>query len=155
MSAVCTTNYCISTVDSGRPPRAAYINLSNWTDSDNETDKSAIPRTRRRVPVVDGVSCRQMYLRSYKFSTKESVREKTRRCLWKVKEKLGQRKRRKSGDKRNQNRNRNRNRKRKCFIWRKMKKFSCSFVLFRIFRRILTCSASVDVVEQRSGSNGN
>ncbi|CAK9323230.1 unnamed protein product [Citrullus colocynthis] len=154
MTAVCTTKYCISTAGNSRPPRSAYINLYNWTDSDNEIVKSAIPRARRGVSVVDGVSCRQMYLRSYKFSTKkESVPEKTRRCLGKVKEKLGQRKRRRSGEKRNLNRNRKR--KKKCLIWKKMKEFSCSFILFGIFRRILSCAASIDVVEQSSGRNGN
>lgn len=143
MTAVCTSNCCIDTVSGGRPPRAAYINLYKWTDSNGEIVKSAIPRAYRRVPVADGISCRQMYLRSYKFSTKESAREKTRRCLRKVKEKLlGQRKRRRS-------------RKRKCLIWKKMKKFSCSFVLFGIFRRILSCAASIDVVDQRNGRNGN
>ncbi|XP_022145680.1 uncharacterized protein LOC111015072 [Momordica charantia] len=145
MSSLCTASYCIS--DAGRPPRGAYINLHSWTDSDAEIAKSASSRARRRVLVADGVSCRQMYLRSYKFSRKESVPEKTRRCLGRVKEKIGERKRRRGV--------KSRNRKRKCLIWnwRKMKEFSCSCILFGIFRRILSCAASVDVVEHSTGRN--
>ncbi|KAA0044059.1 hypothetical protein IC582_009487 [Cucumis melo] len=162
MSAVCTTKFCISDARSVRTPRAVYINLNNWTDSENEIVKSAVPKVRRRVRVVDGVSCRQMYLRSYKFSRKkESVGEKTKKCLEKVKEKLGQRKRGSLGeDNRNLslNLNLNLNRKRKkrngkCLIWKKMKKFSCSFIMFGIFRRILSCAATIDVVEQSRGRN--
>ncbi|KAE8651018.1 hypothetical protein Csa_001143 [Cucumis sativus] len=62
MSAVCTTKFCISDARSVRTPRAVYINLNNWTESENEIVKSAIPKARRRVQVVDGVSCRQMVL---------------------------------------------------------------------------------------------
>lgn len=123
--------------------------------------KSAIPKARRRVQVVDGVSCRQMYLRSYTFSRKkESVGEKTKKCLEKVKEKLGQRKRRSLGENRNLSLNLNMNlngkrkkRNEKCLIWKKMKKFSCSFIMFGIFRRVLSCAATIDVVEQSCGRN--
>lgn len=40
----------------------------------------------RQPRVVDCISCRQIYLRSYRFSRKETVQEKTKRCLEKVKE---------------------------------------------------------------------
>ncbi|KAG1337949.1 hypothetical protein COCNU_04G002550 [Cocos nucifera] len=83
-------------VDARVPVRATYVNLYRWPESDAEFVKSVtggggvIRRSWARSPaVVDSYSCRQMYLRSYTFSKekkKESVPEKTRRCLVKLKE---------------------------------------------------------------------
>ncbi|KAK6244806.1 hypothetical protein QUC31_011215 [Theobroma cacao] len=87
--------------------------------------------------VVDGISCRQMYLRSYRFSRKETVPEKTVKCFGRVKDKVAHGKRRNSSQKRRI--------RRKCFVWRKVK-----VVFFRFFNRLLSCSASVDVVDQRN-----
>lgn len=94
------------------PVRATYVNLYKWPESDAEFVKSITGKgrsigsgyennyhvdnyvdCRRRKfgastsVVVDSYSCRQMYLRSYKFSKKESVPEKTMRCFAQVKEK--------------------------------------------------------------------
>ncbi|XP_008783615.1 uncharacterized protein LOC103702822 [Phoenix dactylifera] len=98
-------------VDARVPVRATYVNLYRWPESDAEFVKSVagggggggvIRRSWVRSPaVVDSYSCRQMYLRSYTFSKekeKESVPEKTRRCLAKLKERALIYHRRKSSD---------------------------------------------------------
>ncbi|KAF4359293.1 hypothetical protein G4B88_024257 [Cannabis sativa] len=41
-------------------------------------------RALKQPKVVDSVSCRQMFLRSYTFSRKESFSEKTKKCLGRV-----------------------------------------------------------------------
>ncbi|XP_062083508.1 uncharacterized protein LOC133789785 [Humulus lupulus] len=41
-------------------------------------------RALEQPKVVDSVSCRQMFLRSYTFSRKESFSEKTNKCLGRV-----------------------------------------------------------------------
>ncbi|XP_050213290.1 uncharacterized protein LOC126664783 [Mercurialis annua] len=144
MNSVCISNCVNDARDPRMPVRATYVNLKNWPESDVELIKSV-----RRVGqglhghprVVDSISCRQMYLRSYTFSRKESVPEKTKKCLGRVKEKVanhGKRKRKEKGRKMN-----------KCLVLRKMKEFSCN-ALFRIFNRLLSCGASVDVVDHNN-----
>ncbi|KAH1207801.1 hypothetical protein GmHk_15G042809 [Glycine max] len=56
------------------PLRPTFVNLNKWPESE----------------VVDRFSCRQMYLRSYKFSRekKVGVTEKTLKCFDKLKEKV-------------------------------------------------------------------
>ncbi|GLU02426.1 hypothetical protein SLE2022_196770 [Rubroshorea leprosula] len=71
------------------------------------------------VVVVDSISCRQMYLRSYPFSRKESVHEKTKKCFGRLKERL---------------------RRRKCGAVRRAKEVSCATVV-SILRRLLSCTA--------------
>ncbi|XP_074374769.1 uncharacterized protein LOC141715189 [Apium graveolens] len=137
MSSVCISN-CVN--DTRVPVRARYINHYTRPESDAEifkTMKMYKSNQGRRYPqhsqarVVDAVSCRQMYLRSYTFSRKESVPEKTRKCLGKVREKVGV-----SG--------------RPCKLKssgggnkRRAKKFSCTF-LCDIFRKLLTCTTRID-----------
>ncbi|MQL93696.1 hypothetical protein Taro_026344 [Colocasia esculenta] len=90
-------------VDARAPLRATYMNLYRWPESDAEFVKSVSSgeqrrRTQRQYQyqyrshahpmVVDSYSCRQMYLRSYTFSKKETVPERTRKCLGRVKEKV-------------------------------------------------------------------
>ena len=67
--------------------------------------------------------------------------EKTKKCLGRVKEKVTN-----HGKKRiDQIKG---GRKRKCLVFRKVKEVSCS-ALFRIFHRLLSCTATVDVVDQK------
>ncbi|KAH0465082.1 hypothetical protein IEQ34_005185 [Dendrobium chrysotoxum] len=82
--------------------RPACANLYKSAESDAEfvrslitgaaVGSSAINNINRRrlgpnlAPVVDGYSCRQKFLRSYTFSKKETVPEKTAKCFGKVKE---------------------------------------------------------------------
>lgn len=124
------------------PVRATYVNLYKWPESDAEFIKSVhrVAQGFQGQPrVVDSISCRQMYLRSYTFSRKESVPEKTKKCIGRVKEKVANHGKKKKDQK---------GRKRKCLVFRKVKEFSCS-ALFRIFHRLLSCGASVDVVDQK------
>ena len=122
------------------PVRATYVNLYKWPESDAEFVRSRRSAAMHGQPrVVDSISCRQMYLRSYRFSRKETVPEKTVKCFGRVKEKVGAHGKRSSSKKRLI--------RRKCLVWRKVK-----VVLFRFFNRLLSCSASVDVVDQRNVS---
>ncbi|RRT58077.1 hypothetical protein B296_00041090 [Ensete ventricosum] len=103
MSSGC--NSCVCCVDAREPVRASYQLLYKWPDSDVEFVKSMAAgkraargdlhgcgdvkegREQSSCPsVVDSYSCRQLYLRSYTFTKKETVPEKTRRCLSRVKQ---------------------------------------------------------------------
>ncbi|XP_008810509.2 uncharacterized protein LOC103721905 [Phoenix dactylifera] len=178
MSSVCTSS--VGCVDARVPVRATYVNLYKWPESDAEFVKSVAGRSREGSDpshngsvdgrrkwgpsprVVDSYSCRQMYLRSYTFSRKESFPEKTQRCLGKVKEKaavcpfLHQRSdsfgsihssiSHKDDEKRkkNNNNNNNNNKKKGCVAAKKFLNF--------IFRRLLFCTTSVDVADRSSPS---
>ncbi|TKY52851.1 hypothetical protein E2542_SST24373 [Spatholobus suberectus] len=119
MTSVCISNCVNDARDPRVPVRATYVNLYKWPESDAEFVRS-------------------MYLRSYKFSRKETVPEKTQKCFGRVKERVKGRSHVGSG-----------NRRRKCLVWRKMREISCA-ALFRIFHRFLSCGASVDVVDAKS-----
>ncbi|KAM3688994.1 hypothetical protein ACB098_09G012800 [Castanea mollissima] len=148
MSSVCISS-CVSDARDPRVPvRATYVNLYKWPESDAEFVKSvSLERTgghghghghghgQGHPKVVDSISCRQLYLRSYTFSRKETMPEKTQKCFGRVKERMIPGRKRKI-----------RGVKRKCLVLRKVKEFSC-VAFFRIFHRFLSCSASVDVVD--------
>ncbi|KAG0487778.1 hypothetical protein HPP92_006589 [Vanilla planifolia] len=96
MSSVCHSGY--SCIEPGVPVSSKYINIQKWAESDAEFVRSltvngsnCIGNDRRRLwrkpALVDSYSCRQMYVRSYTFSRKETVQEKTVKCLGKVKAK--------------------------------------------------------------------
>ncbi|PIA52929.1 hypothetical protein AQUCO_01000650v1 [Aquilegia coerulea] len=126
------------------PVRANYVNLYRWPESDAEFVRS-VSSSSNRSKVVDSISCRQMYLRSYTFSKKESVPEKTKKCFGRVKVRVAYRHRRR---KRNKGSTNVGGRKKCCIIMKKMKEFSCA-ALLSFFNRLLTCTASVDVLNQR------
>ncbi|XP_039069067.1 uncharacterized protein LOC120215443 [Hibiscus syriacus] len=140
MSSICISN-CLN--DAREPKvrmRATYVNLHKWPELDAEFIRSRGGSSMHCRPPSDGViSCRQMYLRSYRFSRKQTVPQKTVKCFGKVKDKM-------RGRKKNSQRRRLLSR-RKCLVWRKVK-----VVLFRFFNRLLSCSASVDVLDQRTAS---
>ncbi|KAE9619463.1 hypothetical protein Lal_00032277 [Lupinus albus] len=151
MASVCISN-CVN--DARVPVRASYVNIYKWPESDAEfvrsngrngnNDSNSLHALYGHPRVVDSISCRQIYLRSYKFSRKESVPEKTQKCFGKVKEKVGSNS---SHGGRNKRRSRS-SRRRKCMVFRKIKEISCA-ALFRIFHRFLSCAASVDVVDEK------
>ncbi|OIT34993.1 PREDICTED: uncharacterized protein LOC109243951 [Nicotiana attenuata] len=151
---------CISTCvnDIARAPvRATYINLYKWPESDAEFIKSVSKRMNHvnttdgsinhqpKPKVVDSISCRQLYLRSYTFSREENVNEKTvLNCYGRVKD--GVRRKKKARNIAGSNSSggrRSSRRKRKGF--RKAKEISCA-ALASIFRRLLSCTTKVDVV---------
>ncbi|XWS59759.1 hypothetical protein CRYUN_Cryun08bG0149100 [Craigia yunnanensis] len=138
MNSVCISSCLNDARDPRVPVRATYVNLYKWPESDAEFVRSRRSGAMNGQPrVVDSISCRQMYLRSYRFSRKETVTEKTVKCFGRVKEKVEAQGKRKSSQKRRV--------RRKCLVWRKVK-----VVLFRFYNRLLSCSASVDVVDQRN-----
>ncbi|XVF76560.1 hypothetical protein PTKIN_Ptkin13bG0275600 [Pterospermum kingtungense] len=142
MSSVCISSCLNDARDPRVPVRATYVNLYKWPESDAEFVRSRSSGTMHGRPaarVVDSISCRQMYLRSYRFSRKETVPEKTVKCFGRVKEKVG------THGKRSRRSQKIRRIRRKCLVWRKVK-----VVLFGFFNRLLSCSASVDVVDQRN-----
>ncbi|XVF08017.1 hypothetical protein REPUB_Repub06bG0189000 [Reevesia pubescens] len=142
MSSVCISSCLNDGRDPWVPVRATYVNLYKWPESDAEFVRSRSSDSmhgQQHARVVDSISCRQMYLRSYRFTRKETMPEKTVKCFGRVKEKVGAAhgKRKSSSQKRRI--------RRKCLVWRKVK-----VVLFSFFHRLLSCSASVDVVDQRN-----
>ena len=141
MSSVCISNCLNDASDPRVPVRATYVNLYKWPESDAEFVRSVSNNGRkgnsvtsqmhRHPRVVDSISCRQMFLRSYTFSREEeSVPEKSPKCFGRAKKEKAQL------------------RKKQCLAWKKAKENSCS-ALFRIFRRFLSCTASVDVVDEK------
>ncbi|CAI9760722.1 unnamed protein product [Fraxinus pennsylvanica] len=134
MSKICISN-CVK--DARIPVRATYVNLYKWPESDAEFVKSvgAIDvdgGSRLRSRVVDSISCRQMYLRSYTFSRKETVPERTKKCFGRVKERVAGR-----GKKRKFRPRRRRRSRRRRLVVRKVKELSCA-ALRAIFRRLLS-----------------
>lgn len=177
MSSVCKSS--VGCVDARVPVRATYVNLYKWPESDAEFVKSVAGRSRDGSDhshngsveggrkwgpsprVVDSYSCRQMYLRSYTFSKekkKESVPEKTRRCLVKLKEgallSALVYHRRKSSDlidndlSRDRKKSAQRKRKRKkkgCVVAvRKVREVSFS-AFYSVFWRLLSCTTNAGV----------
>ncbi|XP_030452316.1 uncharacterized protein LOC115674124 [Syzygium oleosum] len=144
MTSVCITNCLNDTVcrDPRVPVRATYVNLYKWPESDAEFVRSVTAQGgdqhRYRAKVVDSISCRQIYLRSYPFSKEEDQVSKTK-CFGR------ERKRRDS--KKETTRGRTRGKKR-CMMLRRVRELSWSTVS-RIFHRLLSCSASVDIVDPK------
>lgn len=162
MSSACISN-CVR--DTRAPLRATYVNLYKWPESDAEFMRSmsfssersgggsdASQRPAVTAPrVVDSISCRQMYLRSYPFSREEDDEAAGRGPMCFGGGRRGGRRGRGRGrggggrerDRRKERQNRTR---RPCQVLRKVKDMSLG-ALFRIFHRLLSCSASVDVVD--------
>ncbi|KAK4772864.1 hypothetical protein SAY87_027883 [Trapa incisa] len=143
MSSVCISN-CIR--DTRAPLRATYMNLYKWPESDAEFMRSMSfsgvphhwPGPAGTAPrVVHSISCRQMYLRSYPFSREEDKGGRRAMCFSCCGKQGGRRDRRKEGRRRT---------RRPCQVLRKVTDMSL-VALFRIFHRLLSCSASVDVVD--------
>ncbi|KAJ4831225.1 hypothetical protein Tsubulata_005510 [Turnera subulata] len=150
MSSVCISNCINDARDPRMPVRSTYVNLYKWPPETDAEFIKAVRRVGQGLPghqprVVDSISCRQMYLRSYTFSREEeNVPEKTNKCFGRVKEQkaagdINGKKKRKEKIK---------GRRKKRLVFRKAKEVSCN-ALFRIFRRFLSCAATVDVVDQK------
>ncbi|PWA37376.1 hypothetical protein CTI12_AA591070 [Artemisia annua] len=102
-------------VDDARIPlRATYHNVNKYP----QRDFYMKPR------VVDSVSCRQMFLRSYTFSKKETVLKRTKKCLKRAKKKVVAR----------------RWRKRQCAVVLRRVKTASWTAVSAVFRRFLCCT---------------
>ncbi|KAI3848179.1 hypothetical protein MKX03_022354 [Papaver bracteatum] len=129
------------------------VSLSNNTQ-DQQGGGGGMVMKKGPPRVLDSISCRNMYIRSYKFTTekkKETVPERTKRCFGKVKDKVVLYNKRSSSSSSskggsviaiNGGKKLRRRRRRKCTIVRKVKES-----LFSLFRKLLACSTSVDVVD--------
>ncbi|KAK9280017.1 hypothetical protein L1049_013702 [Liquidambar formosana] len=143
MASTCISS-CVN--DARVPIRATYVNLYKWPESDAEFVRtvgsaSNVRRGGHGHPrVVDSISCRQMYLRSYTFSRKETVPEKTKKCFGRVRERVVHRRNKRT------NTHGHGIGLRKCVVIGKAKEVSCA-ALFSIFRRLLSCTTKVDVVD--------
>lgn len=151
MASTCISS-CVE--DARVPVRATYVNLYKWPESDFEfvrsmSSKSSGDRKDGRSSVyghprvVDSFSCRQMYLRSYTFSREEDYAdEKPVKCLGRSRAKAadGHSKRRKSGGDGGRKKRAGSKKKKK----KKSKSVSCS-ALASIFRRLLSCTTTIDV----------
>ncbi|KAJ0021240.1 hypothetical protein Pint_32289 [Pistacia integerrima] len=144
MAASCMST-CIN--DTMVPLRPTYVSLNKWPESDAAFVRSVSDNYERRgghahARVVDSISCRQMYLRSYTFTREEelTVPEKiSQKCFGGVKEKM-----------KNNRRLIKRSRKGKKYSTKyvvKTKEVSCA-ALLSIFRRLLSCTAKVDVADR-------
>lgn len=158
MASTCIPNW---NDDSWIPVRATYENLYKWPESDAEfvrsvscngratdTDPSTRSFTRSLTTngrldgasyprVVDSMSCRQIYLRSYTFSRKESMPQKARKCACRIRESVSVRGRNKkvSGGGAHGG----------VVVIRRAKEISCA-AMNVVFRRLLSCTTKVDVV---------
>ncbi|KAA8516486.1 hypothetical protein F0562_017008 [Nyssa sinensis] len=136
------TSVCISkSADDARVPvRATYVNLYKWPESDAEFVKTVgmtnvCGRGVGQHPRgVDSISCRQLYLKSYTFSKKETMPERTRKYLGLVRERVnrGRRKREARGD-----------RGRRSIVMRKVKELSFAAMSVN-FQRLLFCTGLPD-----------
>lgn len=141
MTSACISS-CVNDVVGARslPVRATYINLYKWPESDVEFISSRMKSNSNNIyskpKVVDSISCRQLYLRSYTFSREEEcVNDKATitRCYGRGRKKIS---RNLSGG----------GRRRKCNKGlRRAKEISCA-AFASIFRRLLSCTVKVDVV---------
>ncbi|KAI3423619.1 uncharacterized protein J3R85_010813 [Psidium guajava] len=119
-ASTCMTG-CIADGDTPMGPR--YVSLYKGPGPDG--DRLPAARGWRSHPgVADGISCRQMYLRSYTFSRKESVPERTKKCLGRVKKRVSRGK----------------------LVVQRAKEVSYSAFL-AIFHRLLSCAAKIDVAD--------
>uniref|UniRef100_A0A1J3EX10 Uncharacterized protein n=2 Tax=Noccaea caerulescens TaxID=107243 RepID=A0A1J3EX10_NOCCA len=157
MNSVCISSCINDARDTRVPVRATYVNLYKWPESDAEFVRSVrrgggVPAAR----VVDSISCRQMYLRSYTFSREDDDKSKSESekvtstkqasCLGRVKETASLRWGNKEESDVNAERRKRHSRREKMRDRKKKREEACS-VMFRFFRRLLFCAATVDVVD--------
>ncbi|MCD7455177.1 hypothetical protein HAX54_027253 [Datura stramonium] len=134
MASACIST-CVNDVVAARavPIRATYINLYKWPESDAEFIKSVSSRMNHdnniHPKVVDSISCRQLYLKSYTFS-REEERVTSIKCYGR------KTKGRNTGGRR---------RKLRTKGLRSAKEISRA-AFSSIFRRLLSCTVKVDVV---------
>ncbi|CAF2118224.1 hypothetical protein HID58_008141 [Brassica napus] len=151
MNSVCISSCIDDARDTRVPVRTTYVNLYKWPESDAEFVRSVrrgggVPAAR----VVDSISCRQMYLRSYTFSREDedtSLPPATRTsCLGRVKETVSCMRGSKDESDVIVEKAKPRRLRDKRRIRRTKREQACS-VMFRFFRRLLSCAATIDVVD--------
>ncbi|KAJ8560305.1 hypothetical protein K7X08_004363 [Anisodus acutangulus] len=147
MASACISTCVNDIATKAIPVRATYINLYKWPESDAEFIKSVSSRMNHNSThnihpkMVDSISCRQLYLRSYTFSREEEkVNEKTSMKCY------GKKKKGRNNNITGSNINSSGGqRRRKCKGFRRAKEIPCA-AFASIFRRLLSCTIKVDVV---------
>jgi hypothetical protein len=115
---------------------AEFVRIMSFRETDN----------RQQHKEFDGYASKQMFLRSYTFSRKETMPHKTKKCFGKVKEKMSSmvfpKKKKKT--------------KKNASVIRKIRdKIVDSYyaAMAAIFHRLLACTTSVDVRNQSLTEN--
>ncbi|KAK8683547.1 hypothetical protein V6N13_039606 [Hibiscus sabdariffa] len=138
---------CISTSidDTKVAIRPTYAKLYKWPESDAEFVRSLRSNGSSRgghahPTIVDSISCRQMYLRSYTFHRSDDDQNKPEKtkCFGRVRK-----------DKVRSPTSKNKSKtvaKKKCMALRRAKSVSCP-ALFAMFRRLLLCTFKVNVAD--------
>ncbi|EYU36238.1 hypothetical protein ABFS82_14G248500 [Erythranthe guttata] len=150
MASTCISS-CIE--DARVPVRASYVNLYKWPESDYEFVRSMSSKTVRKNTVspghnsvyghprvVDSVSCRQLYLRSYTFSREEDYTHENTAAI----KCLGRRSKDKTAADEHSKNRKSGGRKKRPEVKRSKSVSSCS-ALASIFRRLLSCTTKIDV----------
>ncbi|OMO67621.1 hypothetical protein CCACVL1_20415 [Corchorus capsularis] len=149
MASTCISN-CIN--DTRVPVRPTYVNLYKWPESDAEFVRSLSADSRKsggsgvvggrpHPRVVDSISCRQMYLRSYTFHRNDQRESEKTKCFGRVNNN-----KKEKGAAKSPRRKRNKSKKKKKGVVRRAREVSCA-ALLAMFRRLLSCTTKVDVAD--------
>ncbi|XVF46444.1 hypothetical protein PTKIN_Ptkin03bG0027300 [Pterospermum kingtungense] len=148
MASTCISN-CIN--DTKVPVRPTFVNLYKWPESDAEFVRSLNSGGRRggggggggrgHPTVVDSISCRQMYLRSYKFHRNDDEPAEKTKCFGRVKNNKDQ-KVVKSPTRKKKYSSKTAAKNKKCMGLKRAKQ-----ALLAMFRRMLSCTTKVDVAD--------
>ncbi|KAK8697850.1 hypothetical protein V6N13_113985 [Hibiscus sabdariffa] len=146
MAKTCISN-CINDTRFPLPVRPTYVNLYKWPESDAEFIRSLSSDWRSNggpshPTVVDSISCRQIYLRSYTFHRSNQTEVEKTKCFGRSvdgKKTVAKKKKKKekAGKKTVAKKN-------KCGALTRAKEVSCA-ALLAMFRRLLACTSKVDV----------
>lgn len=142
MNSSCVAG-CLNDAVSQVPLRLSFMSMYQWPDSDAEFVRMLSTREedcpKRKLITYDAYACRQMFLRSYTFSRKETVPQKTKKVVKRAKAVMLKMKRILTL-------------KRIMHLLRKLKaklfKAACDFFA-AIFSCLLACTTSVDVKDQQ------
>lgn len=127
-------------LDAQAPLRFSFLSLYQWPDSDAEFVRIlGMKEDNHKKPMraynESMYACRQMYLRSYTFSKKETVAEKTKKCYEGAKRKM-----------------KSLRPKRVVSLLRKLKARTLKAfyaLMTAVFHGLLACTTSIDVKQQQ------
>lgn len=132
---------------------ADFVRLAGSKANDVTRSSRNGIRVREQPKVVDSVSCRQMFLRSYTFSRKESFRERTKKRFRKIVRAERRFRRRTYNQKEAAAAAAVARRRTTCLVVvRRVKEASCA-ALLAMFRRFLFCTAKVDILADHNNGD--
>lgn len=131
---------------------ADFVRLAGSKANDVTRSSSNGIRVREQPKVVDSVSCRQIFLRSYTFSRKDTFRERTKKRFRKIVRAEG-RFRRRTYNRQAAAAAAVARRRTSCLVVvRRVKEASCA-ALLAMFRHFLFCTAKVDVLADHNNGD--